>query len=222
MSRQKAIFILLAAFFGCLSSPADAQVNLKTGYNFSILSNPGLDEVISIYNEVQGYSSTFKNLTWLHGFDVGLRMKSEIHALELNYQGVYKTLRAQSQSADQTLTDKMNFAVHSFGIGYQASGGIFGLGSDLQYQFYKTKFNSEQDGNLFKNVQDMPAIKLYIIFTLKGRKGVDMALQPYYVHPFKYYDLQPLKDFILEGGFIPEKEKWQRFGITLLFYNGSK
>ena len=222
MFRLKAILILLAVFFGSFSSPADSQVNLKTGYNFSIMSSPELDRVIDLYNEVQGHTSEFGKLKWLHGFDVGLRLKSDIHALELNYQGGYRALRAEGQSVNVTYTDKINFAVHAFGIGYQAAGGIFGLGTDLQYQFYKTKVTSEQDGNSFKNVQHMPALKLYLLFTLKGRKGVDMALQPYYLHPFKYYDLEPLKNFIFHGGFFPKKEKWNRFGISLLFYNGSK
>lgn len=222
MFRLKATFIMLVAFFGSFSLPAYAQVNLKTGYNFSILSNPGLDEVISVYNETQGYSSPFGNLKWMHGFDVGLRMKSDIHAFELDYQGAFRALRAKGQSGDLTFTDKMNFTIHAFGIGYQASDGIFGIGSDMQYQFYKARITSELDGNSFKNVQDMLALKLYAMLTLKGRKGVDMALQPYFILPFKHYDLQPLKDFILEGGFLPEQEKWKRFGITLLFYNGSK
>jgi len=218
----KATLILLVAFFGSVSSPADAQVNVKTGYNFSIVSNPGLDNVIDAYNDIQDYSSPFKKLTWLHGFEVGLRMKSEVNALELTYQGAYRTLRAQGQAVDLTFTDKMNFSVHSIALGYQASSDVFGLGADLQYQFYKTKVTSEQDGNSFRNGQNMPAIKLYLMLTLQGGKGVDMAIQPYYVYPFKLYDLQPLNNFTGSGIINPASERWNRFGVTILFYNGSK
>jgi len=214
--------ILLVAFFGSFSSPADAQVNLKTGYNFSILSNTGLDDIISTYNDIQDYTSPFKKLTWLHGFEVGLRMKSEGNALELTYQGAYRTLRAQGQAADLTYTDKMNFSVHSIALGYQATSGIFGLGADFQYQFYKTKVTSEQDGNAFRNGQKMTAIKPYLMLTLRGGKGVDMAIQPYYVHPFKKYELQPFNDFVGSGIAHPAAERWNRFGVTVLFYNGSK
>ncbi|HUR31322.1 MAG TPA: hypothetical protein VMZ69_07805, partial [Saprospiraceae bacterium] len=88
-------------------------------------------------------------------------------------------------------------------------------------QFYKTKFNSEENGTNFKNVQNMFGLKFYLMFTLKGRQGVDMALQPYYVLPFSEYDLSPLAQYLqLEPS--STRQRWNRFGISVLFYNGAK
>lgn len=221
MLRPKATLFLLSAFFGFFSSPADAQVNLKTGYNFSILSDPGVDQIIRSYNDLIGYSSGFGNLRWMHGFEAGLRFKSGFNALEFSYQGGYQSLKAEGKNGDVIYTDKLRFAIHSLAVGYQASDRLWGLGTDLQYQFYKTKFTAGLPVEDFKNWQSMLALKFYLMLTLKGRKGVDMALQPYYVLPFKEYDPDPLAQY-LNVEPITSHDRWHRFGISLLFYNGAK
>ncbi len=222
MRCRKAISILLLAFFGCFSSPSDAQINLKTGYNFSILSNPGLNDAISFFNTSQGYTTPFQRINWMHGIEGGIRFKSGLHGFELTYQGAYKGTKATGQNGDITYTDRLKFATHSLAGGYQVSDRLFGIGTDLQYQLYKTKLTPGQSGAPFKNGQNMFALKFYVMLTLKGGKGVDMAIQPYYVHPFKDYNLQPLKDYFSVEPFSPPNERWNRLGLTILFYNGEK
>ena len=221
MRCLKAIQILLWVFFGCFSSPADAQINLKTGYNLSIPSPDALNQLISTYNDSRGYATGFKNVRWLHGFEAGLRLKADLHAFELTYQAAYQGSRAITSILGQEITDRLQFAIHSAAIGYQVSDRIFGAGTDLQYQFYKTKFTAGENGNNFKNIQNMLGLRFYLMFTLKGRQGVDMALKPYYVLPFKEYDISPLAQYLqLEPS--DTKERWNRFGLTVLFYNGRK
>jgi len=221
MLGPKATLFLLSAFFGFVSSPADAQVNLKTGYNFSILSDPGIDKIISSYNDLTGYSSGFRSLRWLHGFVAGLRFKSGFNAVELTYQGGYQALKAEGKNGVESYTDKLRFAIHSLAFGYQVSDRVWGLGADLQYQLYKTKFTAGLPVEDFTNWQRMFALKFYLMLTLKGRKGVDMALQPYYVLPFKEYDPDPLAQY-LNVEPAASHDRWNRFGLTLLFYNGTK
>lgn len=73
----------------------------------------------------------------------------------------------------------------------------------------------------FKYVQNMLALKCYLMFTLEGSGGIDAALQPYYVLPFDTYDLDPLSQYLSqEAG--PSGKKWTRFGLSVLFYNGNK
>ena len=221
MNYPKATNLLLLVFFGLFSSPVDAQVNLKSGYNISIISVPALDQVLSSYNQTSGYATDFAKLKWLHGFEAGLRLKADVHALELTYQGAYQTLKANYFDADQEFSDRVRFAVHSVAIGYQASDRKFGAGTDLQYQFYKVKLVPDQNGNDYRNIQNMFALKFYFMFNFKGRQGVDMALQPYYILPFKEYDLQPFAQRLsVEPS--PNNDRWNRFGLTILFYNGEK
>lgn len=221
MNCPKATYLLLVVFFGFFSSPVDAQVNLKSGYNISIVSVPAFDQVVSSYNQSRGYSTDFAKLKWLHGFEAGLRLKADVHALELTYQGAYQSLKGSYIDADQEFTDRIRFTMQSVAIGYQASDRKFGAGTDLQYQFYKVKFLPEQSGNDYRNIQNMFALKFYFIFTFKGRQGVDIALQPYYILPFKEYDLQPLAQR-LQVEPSPTNDRWNRFGLTILFYNGKK
>ncbi len=221
MYSTKAIPILLLAFFGCFSSPVDAQINLKSGYNFSIPSTDGLNEVIRSWNQKQNYTSSFRELKWLHGFEAGIRFRTGVHALELTYQGAYKLLKAEGTANNEAFTDKIKIAVHSGAIGYQVANGLLGAGVDLQYQFYKDKFEAGLTNAVFKDVQKMTALKTYLMFTLQGGQGIDMAIQPYFILPFNEFDSQPLADY-LQVDTSQDKEKWIRFGLTVLFYNGEK
>ena len=223
MHRLIANFILLLAFFGYISSPAYAQINLKTGYNISILTNPGLDRLITSFNQTQPYTSPFSNLRWLHGLETGLRFKGGVHAFELTYQGAYKAFKANglNSTTSATYTDKLKYAVHSVAAGYQLGSEGFGLGIDLQSQWYKFKYESGQTQAKSKNVQHMMSYKFYLMFTLHGDKNVDLALEPYMVLPTKYYNLEPISQVLgLEESV--GKDKWIRYGLTVLFYNGSK
>ena len=117
MTYPKATLPLLVVFIGFFSSPADAQVNLKTGYNISFLSLPETERLITSYNELQDYTSDFKSLHWLHGIEAGLRYKADVHGIELTYQGAYQTLKSTGLNGTEEYTDKMRVAVHSIALG---------------------------------------------------------------------------------------------------------
>lgn len=223
MNRLKALVFVFFTFFGFISSPVNAQINLKTGYNISFLSSPGLDGVIEVLNSVNTYSSPFPNLKWMHGIEAGLRFKSDIHALELTYQVGYQPLKAKGDPNDgsQSYTDVIRFNLHSAGIGYQATGPKYGFGTDIQYQWYRTHVEFERADEIFRDVQNLMSLKIYPMITLQGSKGIDVVLQPYVVFPFKAYDLAPLSQY-LEQEPSQIKDKWTRFGLTMLFYNGPK
>lgn len=214
---------LLAAFFGCFSLPGNAQFNLKTGYNISYISTPGLNDVISTYNASQTYNKSFPHLTWMHGIEAGLRYKFGAGAFEVTYQGAFQQLRAEDDipGTKDTYSDRIKFGIHSAALGYQVAGQVFGFGTDLQYQWYRTKVIYGLTDESQREIQNMFALKVYLMATLKGNKGVDIALQPYWVSPFDEYDLSPLNHFLGQEG-DPGSEKWTRFGLTILFYNGEK
>lgn len=214
---------MIAAFFGFLLPPVNAQVNLKAGYNISLVSDPGLDQVIDAFSVTQQYSSPFNKLSWMHGFEAGFRFKMDVHAFELTYQNAYQPLKAKGDlnSGNGPYTDKIKLGIQTGAIGYQVTGEVFGLGTDLQYQWYISKVELDGAPEKFKHVQKMLALKFYLMFTLKGSGGIDAALQPYFVLPFDTYDLDPLSLYLnqAEG---PSGKKWIRFGLSVLFYNGNK
>jgi len=136
MNRSSSIFIWLAAFFGFLLPPVNAQVNLKAGYNIS-LADPGLNQVVKAFSSSQNYTSPFNQLSWMHGFEAGLRFKADIHAFEVTYQNAYQRLQAKGDHNDGTgpYSDKIRLGIQSGAIGYQVTGEVFGMGTDLQYQW---------------------------------------------------------------------------------------
>jgi hypothetical protein len=223
MIRKNPLILWLAAFFGFFSLPVNAQVNLKAGYNISFLSDPGVNQVIGLFSESQPYTSSFDKFSWLHGFEGGLRFKGGPHALEITYQIGYQQLKAKGDANGGTspYLDKIWLAVHSGGIGYQATGELFGAGVDLQYQWYRTRVELENAETKFKDIQKMLGMKFYLMFTLKGSGNIDAVLQPYYILPFDSYNPDPLSQFLnqVPG---PESKKWARFGLSVLFYNGRK
>lgn len=219
----RAIIILLLAFFGFSPSPANAQINLKTGYSFSVLSTPALHRVVSSFNQSQSYISRFHDLDWLHGFEAGLRLKGGIHALELTYQGASKSFKATGliPGSINKYTDKLRYSANSLAVGYQLGNGVLGMGTDLLFQIYKVKYEEGLTKHSFSNIQHMTAFKLYLMVTFKGDTGIDFALQPFVVIPSKAYDLRPLADILhTEAG--SREEKWVRYGLTISFYNGKK
>jgi hypothetical protein len=220
MSHVKTVFFLCAAFFGFTSSPVNAQLCLKTGYNISLLTDPGFNEVVSLFSSTQPYKKPFPKLTWMHGFETGLRYKVEEQAMELNYQVVFQKLKAKVDSTETlpAYTDKILLSVQSLGLAYQYTSGVMGFGTELQYQWYTTKTDLAQVTPPFRQVQDMLALKLYLMITLSGGGPIDASLQPYFLFPFGKYDLDPLSYYLnQEAG--PAEKKWTRFGISVLFYN---
>jgi hypothetical protein len=221
MYPAKAIMILLWVFFGFFSSPADAQVNLKTGYNIAYVNAPDLNEIIKSYDEEKNYENGLGKVTLLHGFQAGLRFKTGMHAIEAGYMGSYSVLKGSYMDAGQEFIDRLSLSLHTASVGYQASDRAFGAGTDLHYTFYKIKFREDQTGSVFRNIQNSFALKFYLMINLRGDKGVDMSIQPYYILPFTKYDLAPLAEHLQQE--LPDAEnRWYRIGLSLLFYNGKK
>jgi len=223
MDRLKATLFLLAAFFGCITVPVNAQFNLKTGYNISFLSAPGFNEVVSTYNSTQTYTKSFSKLTWLHGIEAGVRYKFGAGAFEATYQGSFQQLRAEGDivGTKDVYSDRIKIGVHSAALGYTVSGPVFGIGTDVQYQWYRTKVIYGLSGDSSRDLQNMFALKVFLMATLTGNKGIDIAIQPYWLSPFDEYNLAPLNQMLHQEG-NPGSEKWTRFGLTVLFYNGEK
>ena len=223
MNRPQAILALLAALIGYFSSPTNAQVNLKSGYNISFLSTPGLNQVISDINASRPYQDPFPSLSWLHGFELGIRFKSESNAFELSYQGAYQNTKAKGDfnGGSEPFTDKLRFQTHSMGAGYQLCGDRAGIGAEFLYQWYITKAEWSPGPAKFKDVQNMTATRVYFMVIFPGIHGVDFVVEPYYLLPFDDYDPSPLAQFAeLSGPY--GQDNWSRFGISLLFYNGEK
>ena len=211
MNLPKAIVWLLAVFFG-LSSPVNAQLNLKTGYSISFLQDASVDHIIQAYSQGKTYSKNFKDLTWLHGFEAGLRWKTGVHALELTYLGGYQRLRATATnpSGGEDLTDKLKFNVHSAGIAYQISRDFIGAGFEMQRQWYITGAEVKQPDLNFKHTQAMWAKQVYLMFNFEGSGSVSMTIKPYYIFPSEAYDCLPLRDFLETNGSDLELNKWNR------------
>ncbi len=220
MNRVKTLGFLCAAFFGFASSPVNAQLSLKTGYDISLVTDPGLNQVVSLFSSSQPYKKPFPRLTWMHGFATGLRYKSEDQAVELNYDILFQKLKARVDSTETVpaYTDKILLSVQSIGLGYQYTGDVIGFGTELQYQWYSTKVDLDQASAPYRHIQDMLSMKVYLMITLSGGGPVDAALQPYFLFPFENYDLDPLSMYLnQETGY--EEKKWTRFGLSVLFYN---
>ncbi len=223
MHTLKLNIFSLAVICSLCSQPLAAQFNLKAGYNISLVTDKGVNSVIDQFNSTQSYTRSFCHLTWAHGLEAGLRFKADVHAFELGYQGAYQVIKAKGETngGAETYTDKLRFSINSASFGYNVTGDVFGMGADVQYQWYQTRAELTGRNQDLNRLQKMWAMKFYLQFTLHGQNAIDAVLQPYYVLPFEYYDLQPLSEYLnQEPG--PAGDKWTRIGLSMLFYNGRK
>lgn len=222
MDCPKAIRLLLLVLVGYLSSPINAQFNIKTGYNLSLLSDPGMNQAVHLFQNAE-YKTPFRDLSWLHGIEVGMRYRNHVQAIELSYQGGYQRLQALGTHVDNNanFTDKIRLTVHSACVGYQLTGDVVGVGAEWQFQWYQTKAEIFPREQTLKHVQSMNGYSVFMLFTLSGRKAIDMVLKPYLIIPDKPYNLDPLIQYSGAEIHLPHK-KWTRFGISVLFYNGGK
>lgn len=221
MGSLKKGALALVVMIGVLSPAIHAQINLKTGYHVNYLNDPGLDILVDEINQVKAYSDKVPQLWWMHGIEAGLRLKTDIHAFEITYQAAYQSLKGRGPSPDGNgnYRDLYRFGIHSAGIGYQISGPKFGMGVDYLFQWYRTKVNLASTDIDFVNVQDMKGVNVYALFYFSGSQGVDMALRPFVVLPLDTRDHDPLRTYLgLQGQ--EEKYKWNRFGVSVMFYNG--
>lgn len=223
MDFPKAIHWLLTVFIGLLSLPVDAQINLKTGYTISFMSDEGMNQVIHLF-DLPDHTTPFKDLSWIHGFEAGFRYKTDVHGFELGYLGGYQKLEARGTRMPDLLefTDKIKVGVHVAVVGYQVSGKIFGLGAELHHQWYRTRADIAGRSPAFEHTQTMLAYSIYSLITVAGENGIDLAIKPYIVIPDKPYDHDPLQRYNGSEILISKREKWIRYGISILFYNGEK
>lgn len=221
MTFPKAIAGLLTVIFGFFSLSISAQVNVKAGYSFSLVSDDNIDQLIREVNQAGDYDRDYKNLRWVHGFDVGVRFKSGAHALELGYLGGYRHLIAHinNPAGGNDLKDKLIFDTQAACMGYQLSDEHFGIGAELQYQWYITKAKLTLPDRSFKDVQEMWATKLYLMVILEGSGSVTAVIEPYVILPTKGYNAQPIQEY-METTINSSQNKWTRFGLSFLFYNG--
>ncbi len=76
-----------------------------------------------------------------------LRFKSDVHAFEITYQNAYQRFKADGETEWMEaglIRTRSDWAIHSGAIGYQVTGEVFGIGTDLQYQWYTDKGRSGQ------------------------------------------------------------------------------
>lgn len=222
MKERRAILWLLPVFFGFLSSPVNAQINLKTGYQFSISPMAPMYEAASAFAKPD-HTKAFRKANWLHGFDAGIRFKGDIHAFEISWQGARQVFTAQGTvPPDQTsFQDKIIFSANALCLGYQISSNGFGIGAEIQYQWYRSKASLENPDRTFSHTQTMPGYSFYTLLILQGQGSIDFALKPFITFPGKTTDLSPLITFS-ESNAQVKRNKWTRFGISLIFYNGGK
>ncbi len=186
------------------------------------MSDDGMNRVVHFFDNPE-YTSAFHDFQWLHGIEVGMRYKNHVQALELSYQGAYQRLQATGTHVDNNVnfTDKIRVAIHSGCLGYHLSGDVVGAGAELQFQWYHTKANVYPREETLKHVQAMTGYSFFMLFTLSGRHAIDMVLKPYVILPGKRYDLDPLLQYSGVKVDVPH-QKWTRFGLSVLFYNGGK
>lgn len=198
-----------------------SQLNLKIGYNPTIGSFSGINEVLSAY-EPDGFDveKSFGSLRFVHGIQLGVRYKISQSAFELSWENISRDRTALSYSPtnDTFLERKYNFGINTWALSFDNYFNPIGFGTMIT----SSKLNISRDvgnNNLSVSNQRNWGIRAQLNWSIQESDMVALVIKPYYQFYFKDYLLDGLSAD-LNNTVTEQSESLSYFGISFVFYNG--
>jgi len=216
--------------FALLSAQAlMTQVNVKIGYNTGFVNGKVNNEILTEFNELKkgelsdSLSIPFKGLSFVHGLNLGLRLKfSENSAFEVNWQNLSRSREAVGEINDVSLfKQELFYSFNQLYMAYQSDFNGYGMGVGLGYN--KVKIKDRIAGSDFKETvindsQLFARINLALYF--ESSSSVSFSIQPYYQFSLADINLNPLKTELGLPSNESVSDPFNMFGVSLVFYNG--
>ena len=198
-----------------------SQLNLKIGYNPTLGSFSGINEVLRDYNP-DGFNveRAFGSLRFVHGIQLGVRYKISHSAFELSWENISRDRTALSYSPvnDSFLERKYNFGINTWALSFDNYFNPIGFGTMIT----SSKLNVTRDignNNLSVSNQRNWGLRAQLNWSIQESELVALVIKPYYQFYFKDYSLNGLSTDLNDK--LPERnESLSYFGISFVFYNG--
>ena len=195
------------------------------GYRLGIVDAPIHDAIVDQHNLlIDGYSTIFRPLKSMHGFELGVRQRNRNVSFELGWK-----LQRNMQKATGFLSSGDPYE-NQLTYEFQAiSGGVFGhlgpvsVGGTLDYNFMRIKLNFYEP-DLDNAIKDnLFSSDFVLTYTFPSDGVVSLALQPYVRVNWGQYDITPLYEVLTNT--VPEDpsrmhENFATYGFSIIVYNG--
>ncbi|MDX1477401.1 MAG: hypothetical protein R3301_06815 [Saprospiraceae bacterium] len=214
-----------ALVLGLVIHSTDAQFNLKVGYRLGILDAPVHDAIIQQHNLLNdSYSTIFRPLKSLHGFELGVRQRNRNVSYEFGWKLQRNMQKATGNFIDGTpYENQLTYEFQAISTGLYGHLGPVSIGGSLDYNFLRIKQNfvePDQDDSMKDNLFSSD---FSLTYTFPSDGVVTLALQPYFRVNWGQYDITPLYESLTNSvaeGPRPMREKFAMYGFSVIVYNG--
>ncbi|MGE5356870.1 MAG: hypothetical protein ACM3PT_11595 [Deltaproteobacteria bacterium] len=218
---------VLIFFFISVVNSIEAQFNTEIGYTMSYMSAKSFNSLIDAYNLKQPMIKEMKNLNYIGGFNAGITFKTGA----VKYGLFWESQTSKKTGTEGTLISsepakekKLYFYFNSVSGGLAAAGKHFGLGTTVDYNFFRVKTNKTGVSNKIDVIKnDYFSSKIYTIIYFKVNQKVGIEFKPYFRIPWKGIDLDPLSLYLDAGD--AQKSKFSdlmQFGLSFNILNGKQ
>lgn len=215
MNKLLYIFIFL-----CVQNCVFAQFNFQVGYQYSWSPLIQLNDLISEYNSLHPeFSRKLNTLHGFHGIKLGLRQQIN----SISVVGSWTNEIAKSYSLIEGMNevqDEYFYKKQRISLGLESAKGIFSLGTTIDLQLLSIKnriTGSEDKTDLLDQSRFGNTIYGQLDFPLSQRMGLLIRLS--YQFPWEEYNLEFIQKHFKTSN-NSTKEKFNQFGISLIFSNG--
>ena len=222
MRRASQLGLFFLAFL--FAHTLEAQLNVKIGYDLSVLDPTANNAIIARNNEKETYQSEFSSLSLFNGLQTGIRYKFDVVALEFTYGMKIKGLRAEGTNlgSGQNIENRLGYAFQRFSGGLESLFGTFGLGATIDYNIQGIKSTFEGEGSSGKLKNNSWGNTVFLSLNFEGSGNTSLSIKPFAQFFWSDWDLSTF-DAQINGEAqlgITQNERFTNFGISLIFYNG--
>jgi hypothetical protein len=225
---MRVILTFVTLVFAC--SFAQAQVNFKAAYRLVLTDPTTFNSILQEHNSIIredplfNYSTEFKDLKVMNGFDLGLRYKVPGVAFEGGWGNRRRQIRADGKrlsgsSFENTITTTIN----TISAGLFPSFGPISIGGTIDYNYLKIKTEFEQPGIGTTLKDNTWSSKFSISFNFKSKGMIGVVIRPYVDIFWSEYDITEFNQAINDPEpppASPLKETFASWGISFIVFNG--
>ncbi len=230
---------LLALLF--MSSSVHAQVNLKAAYRLAFTDPTTFNSILQEHNSIveeddfMEYTTEFKDLKVMNGFELGLRYKFSAVAFEVGWMNKRRGLRAEGRrvSNGNSFRNSITTSINTLSAGLYSFFGPISIGGTIDYNYLKIKSDFEETPSDFTKSSFITTDKdeawssqfsISYDFSNGGLLGV--TIRPYVDVYWSEFDLTGFNKTINNRDpkpFEPSlKETFATWGISFILYNGQQ
>lgn len=218
MKIQRIHLALLAFMIGMTT--AQAQFNIKVGYNIGYAQTPNIDAMFKAFDTKTPLDNTLSRVGLLHGFDLGVRYRWYDISFELGTTRLSSKSKALGTLDGEKIENKWTTSVNNYHLGVSQHIKNFSFGGEISRQNFKMKnFNTVSETDTEITSQKDWALKVFLQFETSSEMN-SIAIRPFYQFSLGDYDISDIPNQLDVNYTGATNEKIGIFGLSIIIFNG--